>query len=158
MGLIISRFLLKERILETPALHRYSEGTGSVIQEKGDREDVYSRASEAPDDRVRVGAIFFQWWFYISPGEHLGRVGSQIFFYKRSCQVDVDFKFHLSLCSHFRLLGFPSSFSFPPSVGRRARYKALGNSLNVRVVALLLQHLIVVTSKWCLLLLTDNLW
>ena len=33
-------------------LHRYSEGTGSVIQEKGDREDVYSRAGQSPDERV----------------------------------------------------------------------------------------------------------
>jgi len=41
-----------------------------------------------------------------------------------------------------RLLGFPSSFSFPASVGRRARYKALGNSLNVTVVSLLLKHLL----------------
>ena len=38
----------------TPLL-RYSEGTGSVIQERGDREDVYTRAGEAPaDDRVRL--------------------------------------------------------------------------------------------------------
>ena len=37
-----------------PPLLRYSEGTGSVIQERGDREDVYTRAGEAPaDDRVR---------------------------------------------------------------------------------------------------------
>ena len=36
------------------SLHRYSEGTGSVIQEKGDREDVYARAGQAPDDRVSL--------------------------------------------------------------------------------------------------------
>ena len=47
----------------------------------------------------------------------------------------------------YRLLGFPSSFSFPASVGRRARYKALGNSLNVTVVSLLLKHLLA-PSDW----------
>jgi tRNA (cytosine38-C5)-methyltransferase len=41
-----------------------------------------------------------------------------------------------------RLLGFPPSFSFPATLGRRQRYKALGNSLNVRVVALLIRHLL----------------
>jgi len=93
----------------TAGYTRYSEGTGSVIQERGDREDVYTRAGEAPDDRVNI----------------LGELGLRYFSTKEVA----------------RLLGFPSSFSFPPSVGRRARYKALGNSLNVRVVALLLQHL-----------------
>jgi len=98
----------------TAGYTRYSEGTGSVIQEKGDREDVYARAGQAPDDRVNI----------------LGELGLRYFSTKEVA----------------RLLGFPSSFSFPPSVGRRARYKALGNSLNVRVVALLIRHLLV-TSK-----------
>lgn len=60
-----------------------------------------------------------------------------------------------------RLLGFPSSFSFPASVGRRARYKALGNSLNVTVVSLLLKHLLA-PSDWIylffLLSICDNLF
>jgi len=100
----------------TAGYTRYSEGTGSVIQERGDREDVYTRAGEAPaDDRVNI----------------LEELGLRYFSTKEVA----------------RLLGFPSSFSFPPSVGRRARYKALGNSLNVRVVALLLQHLLLVTSN-----------
>ena len=37
------------------SLYRYSEGTGSVIQEKGDREDVYTRAGQSPEERV-------SWW------------------------------------------------------------------------------------------------
>ena len=35
-------------------LHRYSEGTGSVIQEKGNREEVYARAGRTPDERVQI--------------------------------------------------------------------------------------------------------
>jgi len=95
----------------TAGYTRYSEGTGSVIQEKGDREDVYTRAGQSPEERVHI----------------LGELGLRYFSTKEVS----------------RLLGFPSSFSFPPSVGRRARYKALGNSLNVRVVALLMKHLLV---------------
>ena len=60
------------------SLPRYSEGTGSVIQERGDREDVYTRAGEAPDDRVSWGK---HKCFYIPPGEHPGRAGSAILFY-----------------------------------------------------------------------------
>merc|ERR1712083_1047400 len=36
----------------TAGYTRYSEGTGSVIQEKGDREDVYTRAGQSPDERT----------------------------------------------------------------------------------------------------------
>lgn len=40
------------------------------------------------------------------------------------------------------LLGFPSDFSFPPTVTLRQQYKALGNSLNVTVVGLLIYSLV----------------
>eukprot|EP00742_Colponemidia_sp_Colp-10_P007646 GILJ01008241.1.p1 GENE.GILJ01008241.1~~GILJ01008241.1.p1 ORF type:complete len:358 (-),score=42.47 GILJ01008241.1:115-1188(-) len=39
------------------------------------------------------------------------------------------------------LMGFPQSFSFPPSLGARKCYALLGNSLNVGVVAHLLRYL-----------------
>ncbi|KAI9592523.1 S-adenosyl-L-methionine-dependent methyltransferase [Syncephalis fuscata] len=41
-----------------------------------------------------------------------------------------------------RLMGFPETFAFPESVTRRQRYRALGNSLNVKVVAALISHLV----------------
>ncbi|KAI8051267.1 S-adenosyl-L-methionine-dependent methyltransferase [Syncephalis plumigaleata] len=41
-----------------------------------------------------------------------------------------------------RLMGFPTTFTFPDSITRRQRYRALGNSLNVTVVGALLRHLI----------------
>jgi len=94
----------------TAGYTRYSEGTGSVIQERGDRDEVYARAGRTPDERVQI----------------LSELGLRYF----------------STREVARLLGFPSSFSFPASVGRRARYKALGNSLNVTVVSLLLKHLL----------------
>ena len=40
--------------LKIYCLLRYSEGTGSVIQERGDREEVYARASRTPDERVQI--------------------------------------------------------------------------------------------------------
>jgi len=46
-----------------------------------------------------------------------------------------------------RLLGFPPTFTFPPSVGRRQQYKCLGNSLSVSVVSLLIRHLLAPTSQ-----------
>ncbi|CDJ35490.1 DNA methyltransferase 2, putative [Eimeria mitis] len=41
-----------------------------------------------------------------------------------------------------RLHGFPETFSFPPSLPFRKRAALVGNSVNVKVVALLLQHLL----------------
>ena len=41
-----------------------------------------------------------------------------------------------------RILGFPSSFTFPDSVTLKQKYKVLGNSLNVTVVSLLICHLL----------------
>ena len=40
--------------VEIYGLLRYSEGTGSVIQENGDREEVYARAGRTPDERVQI--------------------------------------------------------------------------------------------------------
>ena len=42
----------------------------------------------------------------------------------------------------FRLLGFPLEFSFPDSSTRKQRYRTLGNSLNVHVVAVLTHYLL----------------
>jgi tRNA (cytosine38-C5)-methyltransferase len=41
-----------------------------------------------------------------------------------------------------RLMGFPEEFGFPPEISKRQGYKALGNSLNVWVVAILLHALL----------------
>ncbi|CDJ65888.1 DNA methyltransferase 2, putative [Eimeria necatrix] len=41
-----------------------------------------------------------------------------------------------------RLHGFPETFSFPPSLPFRKKAALVGNSVNVKVVALLLQHLL----------------
>ena len=34
------------------SLLRYSEGTGSVVQERGDREEAYTRAANCPEQKV----------------------------------------------------------------------------------------------------------
>ncbi|KHN80743.1 tRNA (cytosine-5-)-methyltransferase [Toxocara canis] len=41
------------------------------------------------------------------------------------------------------LMGFPSSFSKPQHITQKQMYRALGNSVNVKVVAALLRHLLV---------------
>jgi len=38
-----------------------------------------------------------------------------------------------------RLFGFPASFEFPPAISRKQQWKLMGNSLNVRVAARLLE-------------------
>lgn len=41
-----------------------------------------------------------------------------------------------------RLMCFPESFRFPPDLKPRHRYQLLGNSINVRVVRALMDHLL----------------
>ncbi|CAG8538226.1 10925_t:CDS:2 [Acaulospora colombiana] len=40
------------------------------------------------------------------------------------------------------IMGFPEEFSFPPEVSLKQRYKVLGNSINVKVVAELIKYLL----------------
>lgn len=94
----------------TAGYTRYSEGTGSVVQQCGDREEIYAEAAKFPEKKVKI----------------LKKLGLRYFSPKEVS----------------RLLGFPPFFSFPCNVGPGQQYKALGNSLNVRVVCLLIQHLI----------------
>lgn len=39
-------------------------------------------------------------------------------------------------------MGFPESFSFPESTTLKQRYRTLGNSINVRLVAELMEYLL----------------
>ena len=41
-----------------------------------------------------------------------------------------------------RLMGFPDSFTFPPATSLKQQRRLLGNSLNVKVVAALMQYLL----------------
>lgn len=41
-----------------------------------------------------------------------------------------------------RLMGFPDAFTFPPSTTLKQQRRLLGNSLNVNVVAALMQYLL----------------
>lgn len=40
------------------------------------------------------------------------------------------------------IMGFPKEFSFPPNITLKQRYKVLGNSINVKVVAELIKYLL----------------
>ncbi len=39
-------------------------------------------------------------------------------------------------------MGFPKEFSFPDEITLKQRYRVLGNSINVRVVAELIKYLL----------------
>jgi len=94
----------------TGGYSRYCEGTGSVLQMVGEREDmdrVYSKFDVDGVDVLKELKLR-----YFTPHE-------------------------IS-----KLLGFPENFSFPNSVSLRQQYKALGNSLSVTVVGLLVFSLL----------------
>jgi len=94
----------------TSGYYRYCEGTGSVLQGEGRKEDmdrVYSKLESEGVEVLRELKLR-----YFTPREVAN------------------------------LLGFPSNFSFPDNVTLRQQYKALGNSLNVTVVGLLIFNLL----------------
>ena len=94
----------------TSGYYRYCEGTGSVLQGEGKKEDmdrVYSKVDNEGVEVLRELKLR-----YFTPREVAN------------------------------LLGFPSTFSFPSNITLRQQYKALGNSLNVTVVGLLIFNLL----------------
>jgi len=97
----------------TKAYGQYYERTGSVLQQSGDLDAAYREAQEAEGDTDRVARC-------------LGGLGLRFF-----TPTEIS-----------RLLGFPAEFEFPSDTAVKQRYRTLGNSLNVHVVAILLHHLI----------------
>ena len=97
----------------TKSYGRYSEGTGSVLQQAGDLDDVYARARAAREAEGCEAAVSV-----------LRELGLR----------------HFTPAEVSRLMGFgESSFSFPPEYkdNKLHCYRVLGNSLNVKVVAFL---------------------
>ena len=82
---------------------------GSLIQQSGDLDLVYSRARQEPDEGKRVEILKELRMRRFSPSE----IAS--------------------------LLGFPPTFCFPGETTTAQRYRVLGNSLNVAVVARLMR-------------------
>ena len=84
--------------------------TGSLIRQSGDLDAVYSRARQEPDEDERVNILKELRLRRFTPAEIA------------------------------RLLGFPGeTFSFPEEATLLQRYRVLGNSLNVTVVARLMK-------------------
>ena len=91
----------------------HSTGTGSVLQQGGDRSAAYAQAESFADSPEQVSRILSELKLrFFTPTE-------------------------IS-----QLMGFPKTFSFPDETTRKQKYKTLGNSLNVHVVAILLHFLI----------------
>ena len=82
---------------------------GSLIQQSGDLDALYSRARQEPDEDKRVEILKELRLRRFSPSEIA------------------------------RILGFPSTFRFPEETTTAQRYRVLGNSLNVSVVAKLMR-------------------
>jgi len=94
----------------TKSYRRYVEGTGSIIQQSGDLDDVYARARQHDKDSPEYLAIIRELRLrYFTPSEVS------------------------------KLMGFRDHFEFPPeySANRQHCYRVLGNSLNVDVVGFL---------------------
>ena len=93
----------------TKAYGKYAKGTGSVIQQSGDLEEVFEKLRKAEKGSERLELLAELNLRYFSPEE----------------------------VAH--LLGFPKAFTFPPKFANNPRtpFRLLGNSLNVSVVALL---------------------
>jgi len=92
----------------TAGYTRYCEGTGSVLQTVGAKEEM----DEAYASKDNLEALMGLRLRYFSPTEIA------------------------------RLLGFPEEFSFPESTTLKQKYKSLGNSINVKVVAILIYSLL----------------
>ncbi|XP_006813977.1 tRNA (cytosine(38)-C(5))-methyltransferase-like [Saccoglossus kowalevskii] len=97
----------------TKAYHHYVEGTGSVYQMNttADTKKAFEKFLKSPsdDDDERISLLKNLQLRYFTPREVAN------------------------------LMCFPPEFSFPESISLKQRYRLLGNSLNVHVVAVLLQ-------------------
>jgi len=95
----------------TKSYGRYAEGTGSVLQQTGDLDDIYRRAREVGDRTCPEYAAVLRdlRLRYFTPDEVA------------------------------RLMGFDNSFTFPPDFRENKLhcFRVLGNSLNVKVVSFL---------------------
>nr|XP_057916900.1 tRNA (cytosine(38)-C(5))-methyltransferase [Doryrhamphus excisus] len=98
----------------TKGYGRYVEGTGSVLQScmETEMESVFKHVDQCSKDDDKLQQLLKLKLRYFTPREVAN------------------------------LMGFPKSFSFPAQIPIKQRYKVLGNSLNVVVVASLLQELI----------------
>jgi len=96
----------------TSGYSRYCEGTGSVLQTAGDAADVYQRANKEESVEDTVTILKELKLRYFTPSE---------------------------IC---RLLCFANHFNFPSNITKKQQYKVLGNSINVKVVVLMIYLLL----------------
>jgi len=102
----------------TKSYGQYYEGTGSVLHQSADLDAAYALAElatktgDSTTDDSISAALRPLRLRFFSPAEIA------------------------------RLLAFPPTFSFPVEISVKQRYKTLGNSLNVGVVAILIHHLL----------------
>lgn len=97
----------------TKSYSQYLEGTGSVLRQAGDVDDVYKRAGIVRED----------------PEQYLNILKELKLRFFSPREVS-------------RLMGFPSELDFPDNITVKQRYKVLGNSLNVTVVGILIYVLL----------------
>ncbi|KAG8191010.1 hypothetical protein JTE90_010868 [Oedothorax gibbosus] len=98
----------------TKAYYRYAQGTGSILLPIEDIEEkaVFDLVCQSEDKKEQLHLLKQLRLRYFTPKEIAN------------------------------LMCFPNKFDFPPNVNRKQQYKSLGNSLNIFVVASLLNLLI----------------
>ncbi|CDS09729.1 hypothetical protein LRAMOSA02406 [Lichtheimia ramosa] len=101
----------------TKGYYHYAEATGSILQmnEELDTEDIFSRASAKKEQGDEEGTL------------ELLRSLRLRYFTPREVA---------------NLMGFPSTFSFPETSTLKQKYRTLGNSINVQLVAELMKYLV----------------
>ncbi|XP_054622350.1 tRNA (cytosine(38)-C(5))-methyltransferase isoform X2 [Dunckerocampus dactyliophorus] len=106
--------ICRRSVCFTKGYGRYVEGTGSVLQScmETEMESVFKHLDQCSKEEEKLQLLLKLKLRYFTPREVAN------------------------------LMGFPKSFSFPAHIPIKQRYKVLGNSLNVVVVASLLQELI----------------
>jgi tRNA (cytosine38-C5)-methyltransferase len=102
----------------TKAYGNYAVGTGSVLQHSLDEtalQEAFASFSKFKDREDSAGAV--------------------------ECLRDLKLRYFTPK-EVANLMGFPQDFHLPTALSVRQCYKALGNSLNVKVVSLLIKYLI----------------
>ncbi|XP_061821688.1 tRNA (cytosine(38)-C(5))-methyltransferase isoform X3 [Nerophis lumbriciformis] len=106
--------LCRRSVCFTKGYGRYVEGTGSVLQScmETKMESVFQHLNQCSEKEEKLQLLQKLKLRYFTPREVAN------------------------------MMGFPKTFSFPAHISTQQRYKVLGNSLNVVLVASLLQELV----------------
>jgi tRNA (cytosine38-C5)-methyltransferase len=117
----------------TKSYSRYVKGTGSVLlfysgnESAGTVEEQYFEQVLSACDYSGERQFDPEWWEKLQEP-----------FRKKGCPVRLRYFTPVEL---LKLFGFPPDFQFPSNISIKKQYELIGNSVNVRVIELLLKEL-----------------